>query len=146
MSMFICFLSLSLSFDASWRKKRRETHREILIYSLSLTHTHTHTLFLSVTHTQDIVKESQKRRYKSVEIVDQCIEKDAQWRSVRSDLDKLNADFKQSEQSGGFEDEIRGEGRGRKLMPEVKRVDQLRKVCVCVCGVRLWSRKRTSCC
>ena len=39
------------------------------------------------------MKESQKRRYKSVEIVDQCIEKDAQWRSVRFDLDKLNADF-----------------------------------------------------
>ena len=73
------------------------------------------------------MKESQKRRYKSVEIVDQCIEKDAQWRSVRFDLDKLNADFNKANKAVALKMKAGEKEEAEKLMPEVKRVDQLRK-------------------
>ena len=73
------------------------------------------------------MKESQKRRYKSVEIVDQCIEKDAQWRSVRFDLDKLNADFNKANKAVALKMKSGEKEEAEKLMPEVKRVDQLRK-------------------
>ena len=97
------------------------------LFSFSYAHTYTRSFFLSVTYTQDIVKESQKRRYKSVEIVDQCIEKDAQWRSVRFDLDKLNADFNKANKAVALKMKSGEKEEAEKLMPEVKRVDQLRE-------------------
>ena len=74
------------------------------------------------------MKESQKRRYKSVEIVDQCIEKDAQWRSVRSGSSiSWIADFNKANKAVALKMKAGEKEEAEKLMPEVKRVDQLRK-------------------
>lgn len=40
--------------------------------------------------TLDLVKESQRRRHKPMEIIDEVVRLDAEWRALRSRLDKLN--------------------------------------------------------
>lgn len=49
--------------------------------------------FPSTTDQQEIVRESQRRRYARVEDVDDVIAMDAKWRDARWELDQLNQDF-----------------------------------------------------
>jgi len=41
----------------------------------------------------DIVRESQRKRYKDPKIVDDVIDKDEEWRKTRFTLDTLNKDY-----------------------------------------------------
>ena len=43
--------------------------------------------------TQELVRESQRRRYKRVEDVDDVIALDAKWRDARWELDQANSEF-----------------------------------------------------
>lgn len=76
---------------------------------------------------KEIVRESQRRRYKSVELVDQCIERDTEWRTARFELDKLNAEFNKANKAVALKMKSGEKEEAEKLMPEVKRVDQARQ-------------------
>lgn len=73
------------------------------------------------------MRESQRRRYKSVELVDQCIERDTEWRTARFELDKLNAEFNKANKAVALKMKSGEKEEAEKLMPEVKRVDQARQ-------------------
>ena len=41
----------------------------------------------------DVIRESQRRRYASVDLVDEVIALDASWRALRGNIDTLNMEF-----------------------------------------------------